>query len=311
MGPWALLKRYAPARDVFVAASAASLVLLVADKAYSYVTTPAIAQAVEGSNDGNSQSTVLARANGTIAGFTPPRSTTKLERGHSFYDTDEFEVLKTSIRDRLLKCTKGAENLPIILPDDARREWKRETSKRFYQKQPWYEDAWGETLEMENYEIIMSILIIMNFARWSDFRKIFIDTKRQHSRRSSRRRSYSGNMHNRSLSADDFASRNRQDDHLPYTKDELSRTDFFGPTVVADQFFEEQYRLCPIKIQRRQEPYRLDMKHRPAFVSPLEDVAEGAWGVVTKRRIAAGYLDFGDRKVNGDVSNTRRYYCRC
>jgi len=215
-----------------------------------------------------------------------------ITQDNNFYSSCEFKELGEDLYALFQERERNGDNdFPVILPEEVKQIWKPVFYSKFYRNQPWYDPAWDKTLDMERYLIVMSILIYIDFNEWHRFREIFINLGHQ-------------------LSSNGSFMGGRQDSYLPFDEEALCNSDFLGRKCGA-MFYKHQFMFCPFVIQERAAPYKINQWNRPAFVGRPEHVDEGACGVVTKRIIAAGYLEFENRTVNDKASCTVRYLIVC
>jgi hypothetical protein len=184
-----------------------------------------------------------------------------------------YKDLKAYLYEELEKQEKGESGKKIIFPIDIKAVWAPRYVHSFYTAQAWYEAAWDKTCTMHAYLRIMSILIWIDYApdKWKDF-------------------------------GQDFIKPERNDERLPFEREELQN--FLGDRIVANNFYERQWKFCPLIIQERAEPYRLDKAQQLPWCEEPKEVGRGAFGIVKQHTIAAGYLVYSNRGANTGVSVT-------
>jgi hypothetical protein len=180
-----------------------------------------------------------------------------------------WKALRRKLLEALHKAEVGGTDKRIILPEDVKTVWAPIATREFYRQRDWYDKSWDEDTTMDGYFRVMSILVYIRFTEWDDFRKLFIDQK-------------------------------RSDEGLPFDSVDLQRDDWLGYED-GQEFFKRQWVFCPDRIEERQDPYDLrGPRHLPWIDEPIE-VGKGAYGRVTKRTIAAGYLEYRRGTRNHEV----------
>jgi hypothetical protein len=196
------------------------------------------------------------------------KNNTTLQANPQPIDTEDikYELFKT-----LKSKEVGEEGKLIILPEDVKGIWARTYYRRFYTSQVWYNSAWDKTDFMDQFIQIMSILIRIDFGKWERFRAVFIDR------------------------------RDRRDGDLPFDLEELQEENFLGK-VTGSIFHAAQFAFCPIQIPQQEDEFILDRERRLPWIDNPELIGEGAFGKVTKRTVAKGFLHYQDVTVNSRVS---------
>jgi serine/threonine protein kinase len=192
---------------------------------------------------------------------------------------ESLKEIEYDILLRLKASEVGAKDKPIILPESVKAIWAPTYYRWFYMSYGWYDKAWNKTNSMDQYIQIMSILIRMNFGEWDQFGAIFIDQK------------------------------DRYDKHLPFTLEELQQDDFLGKAN-GMHFHREQWAFCPIRIQEQGEELEMDQDRRLPWIDDPKAIGEGAFGKVTKRTVAEGFLTYKNLTVNPTVSLSLHYHIR-
>lgn len=181
------------------------------------------------------------------------------------------EDIKYELLEELKSKEVGEKSRPIVLPDDVKRIWALTYYRGFYTRQTWYDTAWDKTDLMDQFVQIMSILIRINFAKWNRFGAIFVNRK------------------------------DRRDGDLPFSLQELQEETFLGK-YIGSLFHEAQFAFCPILIPQQEDEFILDKERRLPWIDDPKLIGEGAFGKVTKRTVAKGFLHYQDDTSNSRVS---------
>jgi hypothetical protein len=184
----------------------------------------------------------------------------------------DTEAIKYELFKTLKSKEVGEEGKPIILPEDVKAIWARMYHRKFYTSQVWYNSAWDKNDFMDQFIHIMSILIRIDFGKWERFGAIFVDR------------------------------RDRQDGDLPFDLEELQEENFLG-NLTGSIFHAAQFSFCPIPIPQQEDEFILDRERRLPWIDNPKLIGEGAFGKVTKRTVAKGFLHYQDVTVNSRVSS--------
>ncbi|KAH7385287.1 hypothetical protein DE146DRAFT_635898 [Phaeosphaeria sp. MPI-PUGE-AT-0046c] len=174
--------------------------------------------------------------------------------------TQDSNNLTIKLFRALHNAELGGKETKIILPKDVETVWAPINTRQFYRQRPWYDKSWDDDTTMNGYFRVMSILILINFTKWDDFGKLFID-------------------------------RQSSDEGLPYTWSDLRHDDWLGE-IYGRLFFDKQWMFCPDRIEERQAAYNMCGPRCLPWIDEPKEIGKGAFGRVVKRTIAARYLEY-------------------
>ena len=195
---------------------------------------------------------------------SPPTSKKNLSKKERF----ELKVIREEIYRQLQFCRVGEPGKEVILPERVRRIWDK--YHEMHTIKIWYDTLWDTSGNMNSYIQIMSILIYIRFDEWSKFRNLFVDPR-------------------------------LDDKCIPFRLEDLQGISFKNSSL-AVRFYNAQWLFCPCRIREGQDVYAIEEQKRLPWLDKGQTIGNGAFGKVSKRVIAAGYLESRDGAVNPAVS---------
>lgn len=178
---------------------------------------------------------------------------------------------KRRIRAKLTETTKNRDSRgAFICTKDAENVWRSidDVEKVLSSVQGWTRDELEDI--QTNYVLTLSILFLINWLEYHDFRNVFYD--------------YDNN------------NRRRNDHALHYEYNELS---FLGD--YQDNFYERQYLFKPAVI-KGSDNQPVDRRIRLPFTEESQALGSGGFGYVNKVKIAPGHFETGDGSAYLNVS---------